>query len=167
MGLKNLFHTLNRKIANKPSRLSPNTIHNFSEKMSVGVAKFQCTINNLTRAYEPVAIDVDELKIGDHICRDRILYVHHGIYVGNGEVIHFAPRKFKVLHICVHAVALEKFMRGRNVYRVSTSGNGYSGNVIAERARQRLNDYEPFNLAFNNCEHFVRWCRFEACWDDV
>ncbi|VFQ93524.1 unnamed protein product [Cuscuta campestris] len=36
-------------------------------------------------------IERDELKPGDHIYswRHNYLYAHHGIYVGNGEVIHF------------------------------------------------------------------------------
>ncbi|GAV90699.1 LRAT domain-containing protein [Cephalotus follicularis] len=39
-----------------------------------------------------VAIDKEDLKPGDHIYAYRVwgLYSHHGIYVGDGQVIHFS-----------------------------------------------------------------------------
>ena len=88
---------------------------------------------------------------GSHLVSSRFGYTHHGIYVGNGEVVHY------LLDEGVTLSDLEEFSRG-NAVRVRTHpGAPYSGEECARRALSRLGEDE-YNLVFNNCEHFATWC---------
>ena len=88
---------------------------------------------------------------GSHLVSSRLGYTHHGIYVGNGEVVHY------LLDEGVTLSDLEEFSRG-NAVRVRTHpGAPYSGEECARRALSRLGEDE-YNLVFNNCEHFATWC---------
>jgi len=100
-----------------------------------------------------------DLYVGDHIYIRSGFITHHGIYVGDDEVIHFAPDELG--DVCIHTVSLGKFSDGKKILRMSKSDSPirYSGIEVAERAQSRLYDGE-YNLAFNNCENFARWCRW-------
>ena len=88
---------------------------------------------------------------GSHLVSSRFGYTHHGIYVGNGEVVHY------LLDEGVTLTDLEEFSCG-NAVRVRTHpGAPYSGEECARRALSRLGEDE-YNLVFNNCEHFATWC---------
>ena len=66
---------------------------------------------------------------GSHLVSSRFGYTHHGIYVGNGEVVHY------LLDEGVTLSDLEEFSRG-NAVRVRTHpGAPYSGEECARRAR--------------------------------
>ena len=88
---------------------------------------------------------------GSHLVSSRLGYTHHGIYVGNGEVVHY------LLDEGVTLSDLEEFSCG-NAVRVRTHpGAPYSGEECARRALSRLGE-DQYNLVFNNCEHFATWC---------
>jgi hypothetical protein len=132
-------------------------LHEVEDKLSEKVQNFGEAVKNPSQTGK--AVKSDDLYSGDHIYVYRIGYTHHGIYVGDNEVIHFAPDASSEAYI--HAVTLEKFAGGNNkVYRLSknNSPTRYSGTEVSERAREKL--YEgTYNLVFNNCEHYARWCR--------
>jgi hypothetical protein len=115
-------------------------------------------------AAKEIAIKVKPSK-GDILCADRGLYLHYGIYAGNGSVIHFAAekgdfgrsiavQKTSLKRFCkkspCHVCRLhESFARGRQVF---------SPEETLERAKSRLGE-TGYNLFSNNCEHFVLWCK--------
>ena len=88
---------------------------------------------------------------GSHLVSSRLGYTHHGIYVGNGEVVHY------LLDEGVTLSDLEEFSRGNAVWVREHPGAPYSGAECARRALSRLGEDE-YNLVFNNCEHFATWC---------
>ncbi len=88
----------------------------------------------------------------------KIHGVPHGIYIGNGRVIHYASR------ICypgglIEEVSMVQFGRGRAV-RVGRQPDGASrGQNVVLRARSRLGE-RRYDVVRNNCEHFCNWCQF-------
>ena len=88
---------------------------------------------------------------GSHLVSSRFGYTHHGIYVGNGEVVHY------LLDEGVTLTDLEEFSCGNAVWVRTHPGAPYSGEECARRALSRLGEDE-YNLVFNNCEHFATWC---------
>lgn len=89
----------------------------------------------------------------DHLCVKRyqpLSYMHHGLYLGLGLVIHY---DFK--QICI--VTLEDFAKGERIYLMDSEVT-YPKAVVMARAASRLGE-EKYHLMVNNCEHFVRWCR--------
>ncbi len=93
-----------------------------------------------------------KLNIGDHIAVDRFSnYTHHAIYGGKGRVIEYDDGE-------IIQSNLEKFI-GDDVtlYKVE-SESIYSPEKIWKRACSRLGE-RSYNLLWNNCEHFARWCR--------
>lgn len=97
-----------------------------------------------------------ELRRGDHIRVDRGLYHHDGIYLGNGQVIHLASSTGSgKAGARVQIGDIRDFANGRVTVR-RYQGERDPEETIA-RAMSRLGDGE-YNLAFNNCQHFARWC---------
>lgn len=91
--------------------------------------------------------------IGDHLYSQRTFYTHHGIYVGNGRVIHYLKEK-----VC--ETSLEYFSAGSKVFvkAEKDSKSHFSRKEAVKRAYRRLGENQ-YNLAINNCDSFVRWCR--------
>jgi Lecithin retinol acyltransferase len=77
-------------------------------------------------------------------------YSHHALYLGNDQVIHYQ-------HGAVRIDSIGDFSRGGKV-SVIDSVRTYSTEVIINRAYSRFGEAN-YNLIFNNCEHFVNWCR--------
>ncbi len=99
------------------------------------------------------------LSVGSHIRVARMGYLHHGLYVGCDQVIHYggsdhgeddAPNK-------VRRVRLSTFSAGSPVWVVAHHQPRYNAAESVARARERLGE-DDYSLVFNNCEHFVNWC---------
>lgn len=99
----------------------------------------------------------EEPPLGAHLVTPRIGFVHHGIYLGNGKVIHCGAVSFFLPRGPVEEVSLRDFHRGRAVAVRGGLPAKYDAREIIDRARSRLgeNRYRLFN---NNCEHFCEWC---------
>lgn len=97
--------------------------------------------------------EVTELSMADHLFVQRIGYTHHGLYIGNGRVIHY-------LADCVSEDTLETFADGAKIHKKTNNQSPlrYSKDEVINRAYRRLNE-DKYNLLINNCESFVRWCR--------
>ncbi|AUZ80801.1 lecithin retinol acyltransferase family protein [Aeromonas caviae] len=95
--------------------------------------------------------------IGTHLVTPRTGYDHHGIYVGNGKVVHYAgfARGFNTGP--VEEVTLETFTDGGRCRVKSHANQKFYGVEVAERARAKIGE-DSYNLAFNNCEHLCEWC---------
>ena len=98
-----------------------------------------------------------DLQVGTHLTSPRWGYVHHGLYAGNGRVIHYAG--FNRAWRCgkVEEVTLAQFTRGRELQVQPSPAPRFGGPVAIERARSRLGE-DRYRFWSNNCEHFVAWC---------
>jgi hypothetical protein len=100
---------------------------------------------------------VATLAPGAHLLTRRQGYIHHGIYVGNGEVIHYVG--FKGLLRCgpVEKTTLADFANGYGLSVETNTAARYIGVEIVRRASSRLGEND-YHLLTNNCEHFCTWC---------
>ena len=87
------------------------------------------------------SVALEGLKPGMHIAAHRSLYTHHGIYVGNGQVISY------LLDTGVTKYSLEDF----------AAEQSFPPEQIVARAEGRRGE-NNYSLPFNNCEHFANWC---------
>lgn len=127
------------------------------------------------------------LKRGDLLEVPRTLFVHFGIYLGDGKVAHLMPDILPVLTrnerwICsvvsnkrllmgvlcrratVRVDCLEDFVYGAPVVCVNAMDakldkQPLANEVVATRAEKLVGDI-PYSLMWNNCEHFVTFCRY-------
>ncbi|MGX1902389.1 lecithin retinol acyltransferase family protein [Thermolongibacillus altinsuensis] len=132
-----------------------------------GVDRLAQTIGNVIKSnsipkdttvpdMKPILRDAKELKrdsqleLADHLIAKRIGYTHHGLYIGNNQVIHYSEGE-------VRLDSLEDFKKGCEI-RVVDSVATYPKEEIIIRAFSRLGE-KRYDLIFNNYEHFVNWCR--------
>lgn len=100
---------------------------------------------------------VDALLPGAHLVSDRAGYSHHGIYVGDGRVVHYAGLCTSLHRGPIEEVTLERFAAGHAVRVVPHPYAAYAGRTVVLRARSRLGE-NRYRLLTNNCEHFCAWC---------
>jgi len=102
--------------------------------------------------------DLDE---GDHIYvrRKGLLYSHHGIYAGNGAVIHFKGAVKEKKDPVVIITDMHDFLNGGKLRRRKHKKRLASSETL-RIARAHLSE-KGYSLPFNNCEHFVTYWR---CW---
>ncbi len=99
-----------------------------------------------------------EPEIGSHIYVPMFtkLMTHHGIYIGNGQVVAFSKTD-KALKKMVKQVSLEEFSGGQP-YSVVHYEDAAPPEVVVERALSQVGTAD-YHLIENNCEHFARWCK--------
>lgn len=107
---------------------------------------------------KPVAMEqaADRLPIGAHLISPRSFYLHHGIYLGGGEVAHYAGFSGSFRAGPVEVTDLATFAKGRPLWIVQDPC-AFSREEIVSRARSRLGE-NRYRILFNNCEHFCAWC---------
>jgi hypothetical protein len=94
----------------------------------------------------------EEPPLASHLVTPRSLYSHHGIYVGNGSVIHYGGLARGLHRGPVEEVSLADFARGRNI-RVRHDLPFFDRREVVARARSRLGE-RSYRILTNNCEHF-------------
>ena len=99
----------------------------------------------------------DALAPGTELIVDRLAYRHHGIYLGEGLVIHYAGR-LRYPHGLIEAVPLRSFVGKRRVHVGRRPAESLHGEAIVRRARSRLGE-RRYAIFSNNCEHFSSWCQ--------
>lgn len=97
-----------------------------------------------------------ELLAGTRLIVCRLGYRHHGIYAGEGRVIHYAGRA-RYPHGCIEEISLQDFIGNRSV-NLGRAPDRFRGEDIVRRARSRLGECR-YDLLNNNCEHFCNWCQ--------
>lgn len=97
------------------------------------------------------------LAPGTHLVTSRRGYMHHGIYVGRGMVVHYPGLSGFLRSGPVEEVTMFRFSMGRAVWIIEYSESKYSPQEIVLRARSRLGENE-YQVLRNNCEHFCNWC---------
>jgi len=106
-------------------------------------------------------MNTDELLPGTNLIVRRRAYFHHGIYVGNGRVIHYAGW-FTGIRGLVAEVSLEEFTEGRPYHIGRMPPDRRTGEGVVRRAFSRLGE-RRYHLLRNNCEHFCNWCQLGEC----
>jgi hypothetical protein len=99
----------------------------------------------------------EEPPVGAHIVSPRRGYLHHGIYVGGGRVVHYAGLAHGFLRGPVEEVSIARFAKGNGVsvrFHVETV---FGSAEVVRRARSRVGE-DRYQVFRNNCEHFCEWC---------
>jgi len=94
---------------------------------------------------------------GAHLVTPWLGFAHHGIYAGDGKVVHYGALMYDIIRKPVEEVTLERFAEGRPIFIVEHGETCDSAEVALRRARSRLGE-KRYRLFSNNCEHFVEWC---------
>ena len=96
------------------------------------------------------------MQVGDHLVTPRTGYTHHGLYIGNQEVIHYEG-KFGSDSGRIAKVSLAEFCEGTSCLVRDYPLRVYGRKESVERACKRLGE-KDYHLILNNCEQFVAWC---------
>jgi Lecithin retinol acyltransferase len=96
---------------------------------------------------------------GAHLTTSRRGYTHHGMYVGDGRVVHYSGLSGFWQCGPVEEVPLARFAAGHRVHIVDHDRPLYSAQEIVRRARSRIGEND-YRLLTNNCEHFCNWCLY-------
>lgn len=98
-----------------------------------------------------------DIPIGAHLTTPRRGFMHHGIYVGNGRVVHYpgSSRLFDTGPIA--EVDLVAFEHGRGL-QIEETPSLFDPDEVVRRARSRIGE-DAYRVRDNNCEHFCTWCR--------
>lgn len=97
------------------------------------------------------------IEIGAHLISERDGYVHHGIYVGNGQVIHYGGFDGSAKRRPIEYIPLCGFAAGRGVQVQPEPHARYVGIDVVARAKSRIAE-DRYRILTNNCEHFCTWC---------
>jgi hypothetical protein len=103
--------------------------------------------------------EVSEPPLGSHLITPRRGYTHHGIYAGDGTVVHYIGLSRFIFRGPVVQVHLTEFASGKPVHVECRSERALDEQEIVARARSRLGE-NRYRLFTNNCEHFSEWSRF-------
>jgi hypothetical protein len=101
--------------------------------------------------------DDEEPPVGAHLVTPWRGFAHHGIYLGNGRVIHYNARVYRLDRRPVEETDMPGFAEGRPVFVVSHAEDVHPADEVLRRARSRLGE-DRYHLLNNNCEHLVEWC---------
>lgn len=94
---------------------------------------------------------------GEHLYVDCGLYLHHGIGIGNGQVIHYSGLASSFDSGPISIVDLSIFSSGRAILIKKHQNRKFSDEESVKRALSRLGE-NAYCVFGNNCEHFVEWC---------
>ena len=99
-----------------------------------------------------------KLELGDHIYvrRKGLLYSHHGIYAGDGTVIHFRGIEKEKQNPLVIITDIENFLNSGKLKRRNYKKRLPHSETV-RIARKHLSE-KGYSLVFNNCEHFATYC---------
>lgn len=99
------------------------------------------------------------MKVGDHIYTFNGIVFHHGIYIGNEQVIHFNGEVTDPINASIRLDHIDDFGgREIRVVRYAADIECFPPEEVVERAHARLNE-KGYSLTKNNCEHFATWCK--------
>jgi hypothetical protein len=99
-----------------------------------------------------------ELTPGARVVAPRRGYLHHGVYVGDGMVVHYNARACGLLGGRIEETPLARFARGRDIrVHQSPRSSAFTEGEVVRRARARVGEAR-YRILANNCEHFCEWC---------
>src|SRR5271154_5681814 len=77
----------------------------------------------------------EQERLGAHLATSRRWYIHHGIYVGSGKVVHYSGLSGYWRSGPVEEVTLSDFASGHSVWIVDHAEATFSAHEIVGRAR--------------------------------
>jgi hypothetical protein len=98
-----------------------------------------------------------DLPLGAHVITSRRRYLHHGIYVGGGSVIHYSGWVRGLHRGPVEEVPLDQFTCGGTLWVRCRAPHHFDPIEVIRRARSRVGE-DHYRVFSNNCEHFCEWC---------
>ena len=98
-----------------------------------------------------------EPSLGAHVVTPRCGYLHHGIYVGSGKVVHYSGLARGLRRGPIEEISLAGFTDGHSVWTRSNASPHFDRCEVIRRARSRVGE-DRYRLLSNNCEHFCEWC---------
>lgn len=100
---------------------------------------------------------MNEPFAGDRLVSSRDYYTHHGLYIGNGQVIHYAGFANDWKPGKVEQIDLAGFEAGQGSYIRKYKSRAFTPERSIVRAHRRIGE-NYYCVLSNNCEHFVVWC---------
>jgi hypothetical protein len=119
--------------------------------------RFARSENGCPESLDRLLGEGEEPRPGTHIISPRRGYLHHGVYVGAGRVVHYAGMAHGLFRGPVEDVSLAQFARGRDVWVRWRGAPAFDRVEIVGRARSRVGE-NRYQILHNNCEHFCEWC---------
>lgn len=102
-------------------------------------------------------VQQQQLPLGAHLVTPRRAYMHHGIYVGDGKVVHYAGLTHGLRRGPVEEISLARFTDGHPIGVRSDASLEFDRWEVIRRARSRVGE-DHYRLLTNNCEHLCEWC---------
>ncbi|CAH2301211.1 lecithin retinol acyltransferase [Pelobates cultripes] len=167
-----------------PAHSNPETAEDY--EVFVKVSKLFQTQWYLCHKLCGTRADVQVLKLGDLLEVPRTLFIHFGIYLGDNQVAHLIPDILPAISndksqyqkvvtntrlilgviakvASVRVDALQDFAYGGSIIvnqmDQSMRNKPLSNEEVAQRAEQLMGD-TSYSLLWDNCEHFVTYCRY-------
>jgi hypothetical protein len=103
-----------------------------------------------------MSLSKEDLRLGDHIYVRRLLYSHHGIHAGDGNVIHYTGEEKEKKDPLVRETDIDDFLKGGKPKR-RNYGKRLPPSETLRLAKEHLSD-KSYSLTLNNCEHFATYC---------
>jgi hypothetical protein len=100
-----------------------------------------------------VLVDDQEPPLGSHVGTPRFGFLHHGIYVGGGYVVHYAGYVLGLHRGPVELIEVGRFVDGRPLWVTSNAKSIFGCSEVIRRAYSRIGE-NRYRLFTNNCEHF-------------
>jgi hypothetical protein len=98
-----------------------------------------------------VAKPNSDIPPASHLMVERLGYEHHALALYDGRVIHYSEGS-------IRTGSLAEFQGDAYKVHIVNTVCLYSPDMVIDRAYSRLAEMR-YNVALNNCEHFVNWCR--------
>ena len=112
-----------------------------------------------------------QLGCGDHVSWPTEtmagLFSHHAIVIAwKGDekikVIHVVQTCNKEYGVCEQEFSVRDYIEKKQLYRYDYNPQQvYEPAEVIERAKRKLGEFK-YSLFQNNCEHFVRWCKYNV-----
>lgn len=101
----------------------------------------------------------DRVRVERRLSGSNVVYMHHGIDVGDGTVVHARPDDFRrpLAGGRVERTSLAEFAGGGTVLVTTEPSPTYSPGEIVARALAHVGR-EGYCPVVDNCEHFATWC---------
>jgi len=101
----------------------------------------------------------DRLEVEHRVVGSTVTYLHHGVDLGDGTVVHARPHDFRNPFGGGRVVrtSLAEFAEGRAVRLRNEPSAVFSPDEIADRALTHVGR-DGYDLVIDNCEHFATWC---------
>ena len=95
--------------------------------------------------------------LGVHVVSRRRGYFHHGIYVGDGKVVHYGGLNGGLRRGPLEETSFSRFSLGQPVWIRRGRSTLFDREEVIRRARSRVGE-DRYRVLTNNCEHFCEWC---------